>query len=60
MQAQHWPSWLEAGWQGVWPYAHSYLAAHPQVELVPGGQGPYALVLPLIDGDFRCTLRPGE
>ncbi|KAJ9514312.1 hypothetical protein QJQ45_012347 [Haematococcus lacustris] len=30
------------------------------VEVQPGGQGPYALLLPLIDGDFRATLRPAE
>jgi raffinose synthase len=23
-------------------------------------EGHYALLLPLIDGDFRCTLRPGR
>eukprot|EP00983_Pelagomonas_calceolata_P095733 1158046-Pelagomonas_calceolata.AAC.5 len=28
-----------------------------QVELGPPGAGPYALILPLIDGDFRGTLR---
>ncbi|KAJ9514794.1 hypothetical protein QJQ45_028464, partial [Haematococcus lacustris] len=30
------------------------------VEVQPGGQGPYALLLPLIDGDFRATLRPAD
>jgi len=30
------------------------------VELAPGGQGAYALLLPLIDGDFRATLRPAD
>lgn len=31
-----------------------------QLEMAPGGEGPYALLLPLIDGDFRATLRPAE
>ena len=43
--------------------AHATLAplgARAQLELRPGGQGPYALLLPLIDGDYRATLRYAE
>ena len=36
------------------------LGARAQLELRPGGQGPYALLLPLIDGDYRATLRYAE